>query len=199
MIRRVLALVLTGGCLMAASEREMDWRRLATGADRTRLRDWRDAWMAAGAKARGSGGGEAMTAHGRLLDPDAALTDPLPPVGEYRCRVVKLGARAAGMTPVTVLGPVACSVERLGTYLHFVVRTGAQRPAGEMFADGRLRGVFLGTLVLGDERRPMIYGRDHARDMAGLIERVGERRWRIVLPYPRFESTLDVIELVPDQ
>lgn len=199
MIRRVLALVLTGGCLMAASEHEMDWRRLATGADRTRLRDWRDAWMAARAKARIGGGGEAMAAHERLLDPDAALTDPLPPVGAYRCRLVKLGARAVGMTPVVTLGPVVCSVERLGEYLHFVVRTGPQRPAGEIFTDGRLRGVFLGTLVLGDERRPMRYGRDQTRDMAGLVERVGEQRWRIVLPYPRFESTLDVIELVPDQ
>lgn len=199
MICRAIALVLTGGCLISASERDMDWRMLATGADRTRLRDWRDAWMAAGVKTRIGGGAAAMAAHGRLLDPDAALPDPLPPVGGYRCRVVKLGARADGMAPVATLGPVACSVERLGEYLHFVVRTGPQRPAGEMFADGRLRGVFLGTLVLGDERRPMRYGRDRTRDMAGLVERVGEQRWRIVLPYPRFESTLDVIELVPDQ
>jgi hypothetical protein len=33
--------------------------------------------------------------------------------------------------------------------------------------------------------------------MAGLVERIGARRWRLVLPYPRFESTLDVIEIVP--
>ena len=31
--------------------------------------------------------------------------------------------------------------------------------------------------------------------MAGVVERVGDNRWRLVLPYPRFESLLDVIEL----
>jgi hypothetical protein len=52
-------------------------------------------------------------------------------------------------------------------------------------------------MQLGDEKRPMSYGRDANRDMAGLIERIAERRWRVVLPYPRFESVLDVVELVP--
>jgi len=33
--------------------------------------------------------------------------------------------------------------------------------------------------------------------MAGLIERIGTRRWRVVLPYPHFESVLDVVELIP--
>ncbi len=37
------------------------------------------------------------------------------------------------------------------------------------------------------------------RDMAGVLERIGERRWRLVLPYPRFESLLDVVELVPTE
>ena len=33
--------------------------------------------------------------------------------------------------------------------------------------------------------------------MAGFVERVGPRRWRIAFPYPAFESNLDVLELVP--
>ena len=28
-------------------------------------------------------------------------------------------------------------------------------------------------------------------------ERVGERRWRLVFPYPHFESMVDVLELIP--
>ena len=59
------------------------------------------------------------------------------------------------------------------------------------------RQVFFGTLVLGDEIRALGYGRDATRDMAGAMERIGPQRWRLVLPYPRFESTLDVIELTP--
>ena len=30
-----------------------------------------------------------------------------------------------------------------------------------------------------------------------ITERVGDNRWRLIMPYPRFESTLDVLELVP--
>ncbi|MBX9814810.1 MAG: DUF4893 domain-containing protein, partial [Sphingomonas sp.] len=57
---------------------------------------------------------------------------------------------------------------------------------------------FLGALELGMEQRPMDYGTDAKRDLAGFVERVGEKRWRVVLPHPRFESLLDVIELVPE-
>jgi hypothetical protein len=31
----------------------------------------------------------------------------------------------------------------------------------------------------------------------GVVERVGPARWRLVLPWPRWESNLDVMELVP--
>ena len=53
-------------------------------------------------------------------------------------------------------------------------------------------------MVLGDETIAYKYGRDPERDLAGWIERIGERRWRMILPYPHYESTLDVIELVPE-
>jgi len=26
---------------------------------------------------------------------------------------------------------------------------------------------------------------------------IGERRWRLLLPYPKYESTIDVVELTP--
>ena len=54
-------------------------------------------------------------------------------------------------------------------------------------------------MVLGDETRAYQYGRDPERDLAGWVERIGERRWRVIFPYPHYESTLDVIELVPVQ
>jgi hypothetical protein len=57
--------------------------------------------------------------------------------------------------------------------------------------------VFLGTLQLADERGVFRYGHDAERDLAGLVERIGPRRWRLILPYPRFESLLDVIEILP--
>ena len=65
---------------------------------------------------------------------------------------------------------------------------------GVIFPDGEMRQVFLGTLVLGDEKRAMQYGRDPDRDIAAFVEKVGPGRWRMVLPRPAFESMLDVIE-----
>jgi hypothetical protein len=35
----------------------------------------------------------------------------------------------------------------------------------------------------------MQYGRDEDRDVAGFVERIGPNRWRLVMPYPHFEST----------
>jgi hypothetical protein len=52
-------------------------------------------------------------------------------------------------------------------------------------------------MVLGDEQRAMVYGQDRERDVVGFVERVGERRWRLVMPAPTFESLMDVLELVP--
>ena len=33
--------------------------------------------------------------------------------------------------------------------------------------------------------------------MIGYVERIGAKRWRVVFPRPRFESIVDVMELVP--
>jgi hypothetical protein len=57
--------------------------------------------------------------------------------------------------------------------------------------------VFLGTLQLGDEQAVLRYGHDRERAVAGWLERIGDRRWRLVFPYPAFESVVDVLELVP--
>lgn len=159
------------------------WRAVITETDGQRLRDTRRAWTdglaEAGAAARDD----------PLFDPDQALERPLPPAGSYRCRFVKLG----GAPKLATREWGRCEV---GTD-SLVKLDGPQRPTGRLYADGEGRGVFLGTLVLGDETRPTRYGRDRRRDLVGVVERVGEARWRVALPRPGFESTLDLIELVP--
>jgi hypothetical protein len=59
--------------------------------------------------------------------------------------------------------------------------------------------IFLGTLQFGDEGLAYRYSWDRERDMVGLLERIGDHRWRLVFPHPHFESLLDVIELVPNR
>ncbi len=198
-----LALVLMMGTVarpMAAARagETLDWRQFATPADRKRLRAWRQAWIDALSHARKSNAADVVEG-GALFDPDRAYPGAVPPPGRYRCRVFKLGAKGTAMAEFTRHPDFACRIGSNGQAATFYKLDGAQRPAGVLFDESAARAIFLGTLVIGDERRAMTYGRDQSRDLAGYVERVGDKRWRLVLPYPRFESILDVVELVPEE
>ncbi len=172
-----------------------DWRSVATPGDRGRIRGWRGAWVAALAQVDPA----EIAREPALFDPDRSLIDPLPPAGAYRCRTFKLGARAGIGPTFTASAWFACRIDtgEREAVVSLTKIDGSQRPVGTIFADTDARAIFLGTMEFGDEKRPMRYGHDANRDMAGLIERIGPQRWRVVLPYPRFESVLDVVELLP--
>jgi hypothetical protein len=172
------------------------WRGIATDADRDRLRRWHKAWDEALVSARAAEP-EAIAADPLLFDPDRALKTAALPPGKYRCRTIKLGASGTAMRDYTAYPSFDCQVSEEGEVDSFHKITGSQRPSGLLFPETEARTVFLGTLVLGDETAPLRYGLDGSRDMIGYVERIGERRWRLVLPWPRFESKLDIIELVP--
>ncbi len=178
-------------------QRSNDWRQIVSQADRDRLARWRGAWMAGLDKASAAGNRPQITAQGPLLKPDLALDDPLPPGGDYSCRVFKMGAQTKGLLDYIAYPAFTCRLSMLEGRLHFVKIDGSQRPVGDIFPDEGSRMIFLGTMTLGDETRPLPYGRDAERDMAGIVERVAPRRWRIAFPYPRWESTIDVLELIP--
>ena len=57
--------------------------------------------------------------------------------------------------------------------------------------------IFLGSLALGNETEPLAYGEDPGRDMAGVMERIGPLRFRLVVPRPSTGSILEVLELTP--
>jgi hypothetical protein len=209
MTSRILALLITAaataGCTAehegpAAAVPALgvtQWRSLATRDDRRRIRDWRTAWVKALGEARPGHQAE-IAAAGPLLDPDAALADPTPPPGDYRCRTIKLGAEGGGALRYVAYPAYRCRIEASadGT-LAFEKVEGSQRQVGRIFPDTSRRMVFLGTLQLGDEKGALRYGHDEKRDLAALVERVGPRRWRLAFPHPHFESTMDVTELVP--
>ena len=174
-----------------------DWRSIATDHDRQRIRQWRTAWMQGVQKAQGSGHGAAIAREGVLLQPDAALAWAPPPAGYYQCRMIKVGAKSRDMLDYVAYPPFSCRIREENGVMSFAKLNGSQRPLGLLLPTSGNRMVFLGTLQLGDEVRALEYGRDQERDMAGMIERIGEQRWRLVLPYPHFESTIDILELVP--
>lgn len=179
------------------SQWSRDWRQVATSDDRARLRDWRSAFVDALAAARKSGHGANLDREGALFAPDAALGGGPIPNGDYRCRMFKLGAKSPGMLDFVGYAPFVCRIRAERDLQAFAKLNGSQRPVGLIFPGDMLRQTFLGTLVLGDERRALQYGQDETRDVAGFVERIGPARWRLVMPRPHFESQLDVLELVP--
>lgn len=174
------------------------WRDIATAMDRDRLRGWRDTFIKAVSAARAAGHADEIAREGALLNPDAALARPAIPNGRYRCRVTKLGAKSEGLLDYIAYQAFACVVGRDGSLQRLDKLSGSQRYVGILFPNDAMRQVFLGTLVLGDELRAMQYGQDETRNVAGYVERIGDERWRLVMPQPHYESLTDVMELVPE-
>lgn len=173
------------------------WRATATDQDKQRVRNWYSSWTAALADARAKGYGASIDREGVLLQPNAALPNPHLPPGDYRCRTIKVGTQGRGTIGYIAYDWFRCRVAAEQGLMSLTKLSGSQRPVGLIFPDNLTRQVFLGTLVLGDESTAVSYGSDRMRDMAGLVERIGDNRWRLVLPSPAYESLLDVIELVP--
>lgn len=189
----MLAIALLASVELRAADprRGTDWRGAATANDRARLRRWRSAWVEALAQLRTRGEGARLAAEPALFDPDHALPDAAVPAGTYRCRLMRLGGAGAAI----LTQPWApCTVERDEAATRFTIG-GTQRATGRLYAGADARVVFLGTMTLGDERRVLRYGRDASRDMAGVVERIGAARWRLVLPYPSFGGPLDLVEI----
>lgn len=186
-----------GGDRIEAADRPADWKQVVSPSDMKRIQSWRSAFVDALAQARARGQSAAIDREGNLLQPDAALGPPGPMPGDYTCRVIKIGAKSPGMLPFVAYPAFSCRVDDEGGVMSFAKVSGSQRPVGLIFKGDGLRQIFLGTMMLGDETRALEYGRDTTRDMAGAVERIGDRRWRLILPYPHFESMMDVVELVP--
>ena len=173
------------------------WRGVATAADEDRLARLGLAWQEALEEA-GKTNSADLRREGKLLLPRSALPRPEPTPGSYNCRLIKLGKATAKSKPFETFKPFFCYVEVEDDLLTIVKQTGSQRPAGRLWQDDDPRRlIFLGSLALGDETAPIAYGDDPKRDMAGVLERIGPFRWRLVIPWPQSTSKLDVFELTP--
>ncbi len=176
-----------------------DWRGIITATDRDRYQRRDAAWSLALQQARRQQGSGDLSGLGDLIDPDAARAPVTPPVGDYRCRTVKLGSQGGE----TGLGYVVydwfdCRIEQTAKGLKFVKTTGSQRPSGLFFPETDRHMVMLGSMALASEPAANSYGQRPDRDLVAVLERIGDRRWRLVIPWPQNESNLDLIELVPN-
>ena len=139
-----------------------------------------------------------VSREGKLLLPRSALPRPAPTPGSYNCRLIALGKATAKGKAFESFKPFFCYVEVEGDQMTIVKQTGSQRPAGRLWEDDDAnRLIFLGSLALGDEEAPLAYGDNPKRNMAGVLERIGAFRWRLVIPWPQSDSKLQVFELTP--
>jgi hypothetical protein len=173
------------------------WKGVATAADQDRVARLGLAWQQALEEAKKTNPGD-VGKEGKLLLPRTGLPRPVPTPGSYNCRMIALGKATPKAKAFESFKPFFCYVEVEEDQLTIVKQTGSQRPAGRLWEDDDPnRLVFLGSLALGNEDQPLAYGDDPKRNMAGVLERIGAFRWRLVIPWPQNDAKLDVFELTP--
>lgn len=175
-----------------------DWHVVASTVDAARIGKIAASWESALADVRSRVGRKAVTNEGALLDPAAALPRPAPPPGVYHCRVVRLGLTPINHTrALESFKPFYCYVAVEGALLTFTKGDGTHRPGGRLWDDSDTRLVFLGSVSdLPDGPLPA-YGDNPMSNQVGIVERIGDFRWRMVLPGSSREAKLDVMELTP--
>jgi hypothetical protein len=172
-----------------------DWRALIRPSELGRLERLNEAWTQALNEARITGHADEVAALGDLANPQAGKTQVAPPPGIYRCRTVKLGAKAYGMLAFTAYDWFKCRIQATPKGLKLAKVSGSQRPSGLLFPDTDRRMIMLGSVSLGEEPAANSYGLHPERDFVGVLERLDGRRWRLAMPWPYQESNLDLIEL----
>ena len=199
-----IAMLAAAGCQTAAPqppgmprasvtvEEAEAWRGVASARDSAAIDSLAARWAQALGAARTAGLGRRIAAEGALLSPHVRLPRAAPAPGSYRCRSILLGPRkwtvsAQGFCYVGVeAGQLSLATElrglRLGGYLW------------ELKGADRL--VFLGAAVPPGRQTAPAYGEDPGRDAAGLVERIGEFRYRLTVPQGAPGAGLTVVELV---
>lgn len=196
-MRKVLRLyALLGLAASPLHAAETTWQRAIRPEDRARLTGLWPAWTKSREQAIGDGRTAEWIAFGALTEPGAPAAGAWPTPGTYRCRLLKLGARAAGMPQIAGPRDIPCVVTADAHGLGIAAKGAAQRSAGRLYPDGD-RMVFLGAATLRGDMSTYVYGMDPDRNQVGVLERIGPSRWRLALPWPRWQSTLDVVEIVP--
>ena len=185
------------GVASASDLRARNWQEQITEADRKRLAGLWAAWTRALNQASAAGETAALAAAGQLAVADAAVPGEVPAPGDYHCRTLKLGVRSNAPATAPALALVEaqpCRISARGSLLWFEQLGGLQRVGGTFYPDDD-RMVFLGSKSLAGEMRVIAYAADAARDQVGVLHTLGPGRWRLELPWPNWQSNLEIIEI----
>jgi hypothetical protein len=167
------------------------WRRVASARDSAALDSVAAGWDRALAASRAAGLARRVAAEGVLLVPGARLPRAAPAPGTYRCRYVRLGARKW-----TASAQAYCYVGVGAGQLSLATELRGLRLGGYLWElkDGE-RLVFLGAAAPAGGKSAPAYGDNPAADSAGLVERIGEFRYRLVIPEPA-GTGLTIVDLL---
>ena len=169
----------------------------ATAADMERLGQWENALEIGRSGVIGAGEGAILAARTPLFETGAALENSDIPQGLYDCSITKLDGDPDGGLPYIAYSPFKCRVVDQLDRKHFIKLTGSQRTIGWIDKADDNHSVYLGTLIYHYEDALVPYGRTKKRDQAAVVHRIGANRWRMVFPFPAYESKVDVMELTP--
>jgi len=176
-----------------------DWKQVATTTDLDRIARTGAAWENGLNEARAHRHGSEIDAEGPLLDPTSALARPALPPGTYRCRIVKLGFGPGKRgKSFQTFKPFTCFVSVEDALLVFIKANGTDLPAGRLWDDSETRLVFLGAMAPRPGLPAPAYSTEPERDRSGVVERVGDFRWRLVIPWQSKDAKIEVMELLPD-
>ncbi|MCB9992375.1 MAG: DUF4893 domain-containing protein [Hyphomicrobiaceae bacterium] len=114
--------------------------------------------------------------------------------GDYQCRTIKMG----GISPLVVYSWFRCEIRPEGDVFTIRKTTGSQNFFGTLRKQNDLF-TYQGASSYGYENGVRLYGEDEERNQVGCLSAVtkGNRHFILELPFPKFESYHDVIELKP--
>jgi hypothetical protein len=173
------------------------WREVASADSEAAIDGLPARWSEALDEARRAGLRRTLAGAGALLDPGTRLPRAAPAPGSYRCRLIRIGAGAARGRAYSASRPAFCFVGVEGDQLSLTTEIAVRRLGGYLWEEtGGARLVFLGTAVPAGAKSAGAYGENAAGDVAGLVERVGPFRYRLVVPGGAGEAKLMIFDLV---
>jgi hypothetical protein len=204
---RLLGLILLAGCQSASPpdaprkavavivEEEESWRELALPEHRSVIAETERLLADAVTAVRAGPFAKRVAAEGPLLSP-AALPHAAPSPGSYRCRLVRIGTPGPRLPAYAATRPAFCFVGGEGEQLSLTLEVPGRRLGGYLW-DTRENGrmVFLGTDFAPRAQSAGAYGEPAARNAAGLFQRIGDFRYRLLVRGEGAGSRLDVYDL----
>jgi hypothetical protein len=172
------------------------WRQAATPAGLAALDGLDARWAAALADAHRRGGTRTIAAEAPLLDLQAALPRAAPAPGAYRCRLLRVAPPGARIRGLSVSRSAFCFVGVKDDQLSLTTEIAGHRLAGYLEDTKTSRAlIFLGSAAGARGQAAIGYGEDPLRDRVGRFERIGEFRYRLLVPAPAAPELL-VFEMI---